>query len=96
MKRKYVHRKCGLCPKFRAGWCAVFAKVVNATAYRCSYGARLLHAASRDAEKERARKRSYTQTHKAERAAYDREYRKAHRAQINAYQREWYAKQEGK
>jgi len=91
-KRNYVRRTCGLCPKFKAGWCCLFAKIVNDRAYRCTHGAKLIHAASRDQEKERQRKVAYAQAHRAERAAYNRQYRKNHRAQLNAYNREWEAK----
>lgn len=92
MKRKYTHRTCGICPKYRNGWCAVFAKVVGLHAHRCEYGAKLIHTATRDAEKERSRKSAYAQAHRAERAEYNRRYRATHRAQLNAYQREWSAK----
>jgi len=91
-RRKYVRRTCGLCPKFKAGWCCIFAKIVNERTYRCSIGAKLIHAASRDQEKERERLRAYARAHAAERAAYNRRYRKTHRAQLNAYNREWEAK----
>ena len=92
VKRKYVRRRCGLCPKFKAGWCLALAKIVNERAFRCSHGAKLIHAASRDQDKERERKAAYARAHKAERAAYNRRYRKTHRKQINAYLREWEAK----
>ena len=89
MKRKYTHRTCGICPKFKAGWRTVWAKTVGVRAYRCKYGAKIMHTASRDADKERSRKYAYAQTHRAERNAYNRQYRKTHRAKLNAYQREY-------
>ena len=89
MARAYTHRTCGICPKFKSGWCTVMVKNVCAQAYRCEYGARIMHGASRDPARERARKYAYAQTHKAERAAYNRKYRKTHRTQLNAYQREY-------
>lgn len=95
MKRKYTHRTCGICPKFKAGWCKVWARTVGVRAYRCEYGAKIMHTASRDADKERSRKQAYAAARRAERNAYNRQYRKTHRAQINAYQREWSAKRRG-
>ena len=94
MKRKYTHRTCGICPKFKAGWCTVWAKIVSVRS-RCEYGAKIMKTASRDADKERSRKQAYAAAHRAKRNAYNRQYRKTHRAQLNAYQREWSAKRRG-